>query len=72
MFYSSEEKAILAVRRQGIPQTHTTQHTSQEIYRKDTKTVAASDWMRSSRELSRRQAYIGFLVGRVFQNEEFQ
>lgn len=64
---NSEEKDFLAVMSQGIPQSHITPQTSHKRFiGRDTKTVAASTKGRSSRELRRRQVYIGFLGKQSF------
>lgn len=53
---SSEEKGILVVGSQEIPQSHPAQQTSHKM-------VAASARERSRGKLSRRQAHIGFPEG---------
>jgi hypothetical protein len=59
--YKSEEKNILAIGSQGIPQSHTTQQTSHDRFiRKSHESVAPSTEDRSSKELSRSRFYIRF------------
>lgn len=62
-YYSSEEKVVLAVRSQGIPQSHTVHNKSgfTQIYGERHKRVAIPAQTGSSKEVSGRQAYIGFL-----------
>ena len=63
--YSSEGKGVLAVWSQGIASTksHHTTSLIQEIYWERHKMAATSAWARSSRKLSEKQTYIGFLGG---------
>lgn len=59
--YSSKGKAILTAGSEGIPQSNTTQQTSDKKFIGKDKRC----WLplkRSSMELSRRQTYIGLLV----------
>ena len=69
--YGSEGKSNLAVGSQGVPQSHCTTNTTLEIYWERHKRVVASLWVRNIRELSRRQANIGFLGRGIFQGRTF-
>ena len=85
MCYSSEGKGfpsgktealmgecILAFQSQGISYGHTIQGTLYRDLSEKTQRVAASAYMKSPKELSKRQMYTGFLGGRVLQGGNFQ
>lgn len=63
----SEKQGILAVGSQEIPQSHTAQQTSHKRFIGKCTRAWLYLLRKSSKELSRRQAYVGFLGGRVFQ-----
>lgn len=69
--YRSEGKSNLALGSQGVPQSHCPTNPTQEIHWERHKTVVASLWVRNIRELSRRQADIGFLGRGIFQGRTF-
>lgn len=61
--YTSEGKGILSVRSLGMPQGHGSQQTSHKEGLKKPRKMAASAWVGSSRELSKRQDLYSIGVG---------